>query len=99
MAAIEWLSATVDVADNSTEVESVPCLVQGVYINTALSAHPCPVKDGTTGREFVIPASAAAGNAYGFGPSRFVENLTVDPDDAATGSITILYVRLREPHG
>lgn len=96
--AIEWKKKTVDLADNSTVVESVPCLVQGVYVNTATSAHACPIKDGTTGDLFTIPASAAAGNAYGFGPARFKQNLTIDPDDAATGSITVSYVILSEPH-
>lgn len=96
--AIEWKTKTVDLADNSTVVEAEPCLVLGAYVNTVLSAHACPVKDGTTGNEFTIPASAAAGNMYNFGSSRFLENLTVDPDDAATGSITVLYVILGDPH-
>lgn len=96
--AIEWKIKTVDLAVNSTVVESVPCLVQGVYINTALSAHACPIKDGTTGQQFDIPASASAGTLYDFGECRFLENLTVDPDDTATGSITISYVISSEPH-
>lgn len=97
--AIEWKTATVDLSTNSTVIETVPCLVQGAYINVATSAQACPIKDGTTGQLFNIPASASAGNTYGFGPARFEENLTVDPDDAATGSITVNYVILGDAHG
>jgi hypothetical protein len=97
--AIEWKHKTVDLSVNSTEVEAVPCLVSGAYINTTLSAHACPIKDGTTGNQFTIPASAATGDSFNFGPTRYTENLTVDPDDAATGSVVIIYVVLSEPHG
>jgi len=97
--AIEWKTATVDLATNSTEISAEPCLVRGIYVNTVLSAHPCPIKDGTTGQIFTIPSASAAGLDIPFGPARFEENLTVDPDDAATGSITVTYVILGDAHG
>jgi hypothetical protein len=94
----EWKYAVVDLATNSTTVESVACLVNAVYINTATSAHACIIKDDTAAT-YTIPASAAAGNRYGFGPTRFETSLVVDPDDSATGSITVEYVILGESHG
>jgi len=95
---MEWKKAVVDLATDSTTVESVACLVNGVYINTTLSAHACPIKDDTADA-YTIPASAAAGTRYEFGPTRFETSLVVDPDNAATGSITIEYVILGEDHG
>ena len=41
--------ATVDLSDNSTTVFDGPCLLYGVYINTALSAQACPIQDGSQG--------------------------------------------------
>ena len=93
--ATEWKYAVVDLADNSTTIESVACLVNGVYINTATSAHACLIKDDTS-MVYTIPASATAANRYGFGPTRFETSLVVDPDDSATGSITVEYVILGE---
>ena len=77
--AIEWKKAVVDLADNLTTIEASPCLVNGVYINTTASAHVCVIKDATDAA-YSIPASATAGNRYGFGPTRFENSLIVDPD-------------------
>lgn len=96
--AIEWKYAVVDLSTDSTTIESVACLVNAVYINTQPSAHACLIKDDTT-MVYTIPASATAANKYGFGPTRFETSLVVDPDDAATGSITVEYVILGEAHG
>lgn len=96
--AVEWKYGIVDLSDDITTIENAPCLVKGVYINTALSAHPCPIEDGTL-QPFVIPASATPGSAFAFGPARFEDKLIVDPDNAATGNITVVYVRMDEPHG
>ncbi len=96
--AIEWKYAVVDLSDNSTTIESVSCLVNGIYINTVTSSHACLLKDNTT-MVYTIPAAAAAANRYPFGPTRFETSLVVDPDDSATGNITVEYVVLGEPHG
>jgi len=93
----EWRKARVDLATNITTITAVPCLVKGVYINTALSAHACEIKDGTD-NAFTIPASATAANAYDFGPTKYTTSLIVDPDDSGTGNITVLFVPLGEPH-
>ena len=93
----EWRYRRVDLADNITTITTVPCLVKGAYINTTLSAQDCEIKDSTN-NAFTIPKSAVQGNAYAFGPARYEDNLIVDPDDSATGSITVIYVLLREDH-
>ena len=86
----EWDVAEVDLSTDITTIISVPALVKGVYINVATSAHAVSIKDRTT-QKHVIPASAAAGNAYAFGPARYEESLVVDPDNAATGKIVVTY--------
>jgi len=84
----------VDVATDSTTILSAPAVVYGVYINTALSAHALPITDGATAK-ITIPASAAAGTTYSwpFGV-RFRTSLIVDPNDAATGNITVFWSAL-----
>ncbi len=87
----EWNYSVQDVSTNGpTTILSVPALVQAVYINTALNAYEVVLKDGATS-VYTIPAGAAAGNKYGFGPTRFETSLVIDPNDSATGSVTIEY--------
>lgn len=82
--------SVVNVADNSTTVYTGPVKAIGANINTTLSAQDLPIKDGTT-TVFTIPASATAGSFYDFHEAFFQTSLVVDPDDAATGNITIIY--------
>jgi hypothetical protein len=83
-------STVVDVANDSTTVASKPCRLGKVYINTALSAHALPIYDGAT-LKLTLPASAAAGTSFDFWGMRFKSSLIVDPNDAATGNITVLW--------
>jgi hypothetical protein len=78
------------VATNSTTVYTGPCILYGVYVNTVLSAHALPIVDGTTTVVSVV-ASAAVGTNITFPGIRFNTSLIVDPNDAATGSVTIAY--------
>ena len=86
----EWQYTVVDVADNSTTVYSGPCMFAGAIVTTALSAHALPIQDATA----VIgsfAASAAVGtevNGYGV---KLLTSLVVDPDDSATGRITVIW--------
>lgn len=86
----ESLYAVVDVSDNSTTVFSGPCLLFGVYVNTGLSAHVLPIKDDSA-TVVSIAASAAAGTNTTFPGIRFLTSMVVDPNDSATGSVTIAY--------
>lgn len=89
----EWNYTVVDCANNSTTVSAAPAMIGKVWVNTVLSAHACPFKDGST-TVFSLPASAAAtisdATAYTFMEgTRFETSLIVDPDDAATGVIVV----------
>lgn len=82
--------AVVDVSTDSTTVYTGRVEVVGVVVNTALSAHALPIKDGTT-TVFTLPASAAAGSSYALHNTVFNTSLVVDPDDLATGNVTVVY--------
>lgn len=86
----EFKYAVVDLADDDTEVTAKRAMIRGVYINVALSAHSVPVQDGTS-TVFSIPASSSAGQFIPFGDVVFDGGITIDPNDSATGSITIVY--------
>ncbi len=80
----------VDVANDSTTVSTTPARLWKVYVNTALSAHALPIQNGSTAF-FTLPASAAAGTMYDFGGALFPSSLVVDPNDAATGNVTVVW--------
>lgn len=82
--------AVVDVNDNATTVFTGPCILYGIYVNTVLSANVLPVLDGTT-TVVSLPASTAAGTSILYPGIRFNTSLIVDPNDAASGSITVAY--------
>lgn len=86
----ECLYSVVDVSTDSTTVYNGPAILFGVYVNTALSAHALPVTDAAV-TVVTIPASAAAGAMYTFPGIRFETSLIVNPNDAATGSVTVAY--------
>lgn len=84
-----WLYQVVDVADNSTTVYGDRCRVRKAWVNTVLSAHALPIKDGsTTVRSFA--ASAAVNAEIDLGDCT-VDSLVVDPNDSATGQIVVVY--------
>lgn len=90
----ECLYAVVDVSTNSTTVYTGPVLLFGVYVNTALSAQALPIKDGAT-TVVSLAASAAVGTNVTFPGIKFDTSLVVDPDDAATGSVTVAYLPIQ----
>lgn len=86
----DWLYAVVDVSDNSTTVYADPCRLRGIIVETGLSAHACPVKDGST-TVGNIPASAVVGQWFDFFDMRMETSLVIDPNDSGTGSLTVVY--------
>ncbi len=83
--------AVVDVANNSTTVYNGPCIYYGAVVTTALSAHDLPIQDGSTVIDS-FAASSAVGVYHPFNHGvRCGTSLVVDPNDAATGRITVLY--------
>jgi hypothetical protein len=83
--------AVVNVADDSTTVYNGPCIYYGSIVTTVLSAHALPIQDGTTVIDSYA-ASAAVGSAHLLIHGvRCATSLVVDPDNAATGRITVFY--------
>lgn len=88
-----WKYAVVDLSDDISTVKPGSVAVRGFYVNTTLSAHACNINDGGD-TVFIIPASTAAGTLVEFTSIEaviFENSLIIDPDNAATGSITIIY--------
>lgn len=82
----------VDLVPDSTTIFSGAGYLYGWYVNTTLSAHACPILDGGVVK-FTIPASAAAGTSVLFPIGVRFNALVVDPNDVATGNITLLFSR------
>ena len=84
-------ATVVDVAADSTTVYVGKAIVCGIYVNTVLSAHALPIQDNATPLVTLV-ASLAAGSNLAFGGCFRVEtSLVVDPNDAATGNITLFW--------
>lgn len=81
---------TVNVADNTTTVYDGPALLYGICVNTILSAQVLPILDDTV-TVASLAASAAVGTYVKYPGIRIAKKLIVDPNDAATGSVTIFY--------
>lgn len=81
--------AVVDVANDVTTVCPNPCRLWGIFVNTALSAHACPIMDGAA-TPITLPASQAVG-MIAFPGIYFGTSLIVDPNNSGTGNITVLY--------
>jgi hypothetical protein len=89
-----WTPRVIDLEDDISSVSSKAVIVKGIYVNTVMSAHPCLIKNGTE-TLLIIPATSAAGTVIDFAGEKgvlFDTNLIVDPDDSATGNITIFYI-------
>lgn len=93
----EWFYASVDLANDVTTITSVPCLIAGWNVTTVMSANACPITDATT-PVLSIPASSAVGASLDLtDPIRTSTSLIVDPDNAATGVVSIIYRPLGLP--
>lgn len=80
-----------DVAtDADVVISSAPCLLLGLYVNTVLSAHAVNVQDNSTVK-MVLPASMAAGSKIDCHGAKFLTNLTMNSNDAATGQILVFW--------
>lgn len=85
----EFLTSVVDLSTDSTTVYGYPVILRGISVNVALSAHACPITDGST-TTFQVPASAGIGQWIECGDARMA-TLVVDPDNSGTGTITVVY--------
>lgn len=83
--------AAVDASANSTTVYTGPCIYYGATVTTALSAQVLPILDGAVPID-AFAASAAAGTSHNFATGvACATSLVVNPDDAATGNLTVYY--------
>tara|TARA_R110000803_G_scaffold5230_6_gene17349 strand:+ start:2911 stop:3204 length:294 start_codon:yes stop_codon:yes gene_type:complete len=88
-----WTPKAIDLATNISTVSPTAVIVRGYHVNTTVSAHVTNINDGAT-TIFMIPASITAGTSVEFASDEgviFENSLIIDPDDSATGNITILY--------
>jgi hypothetical protein len=76
--------------DGPTTIYDGPCVLVGVYVNTALNANTVVLKDSSTS-VVTIPASSAAGTSILYPSIRFESSLVIDPHDSSTGSLTVAY--------
>jgi hypothetical protein len=88
----QWRYSVVDVSADSTTVYTGRCLIKSVWVTVVLSAHVLPILDGST-TLWNFAASSAVGTKVDFGDHGFVLNtsLVVDPDNAATGTIIVVW--------
>ena len=85
-----WEYAVVDVATDSTTVSSGPSRLKAITVQTVLSAHALPIKDGSV-TVYTIAASTAAGTRIEFDGIKFHSSLIIDPNDAATGGLLVAW--------
>ncbi len=80
----------VDLAtDADVTVSSGACILHGVHITTAFSAHAVPVKDSTTVK-FTLPASQAVGH-IDCHKAEFATSLIIESNDSATGKMLVFW--------
>lgn len=85
-----WLSFKLNLTTDSQVIYNGPCVLKAIHINTTISAHAVDINNGGTG-VFKIPASATQGTRFDFDETEFLTNLTIDPDNSATGIIVVVY--------
>lgn len=82
----------VDVSVDETVIPGGRAFLHGVYVNTTLSAHDLPIKNGSGGETYVtIPASATAGQHFPLPGIEFEDEIVVDPNNAAAGEVVLAY--------
>lgn len=84
-------ATVVDVADNSTTVSAAPAILYGIFVNTVLSAHTCPITDDVVTILTLVASAAAGTNLWFENGIPFNTSLIVNPNDAATGSLTLVW--------
>lgn len=83
----------VDVSVNSTTIYTGSCVFYSIHVNTVLSAHALPVMDGSTTIASLAASAAVGTNLVTIGIP-CATSLVVDPNDAATGSVTVVWAPL-----
>src|SRR3990167_1198075 len=80
-----------DVSNNVTIIYAHPCIYYGAVVTTVLSAAVVVVQDVSTIID-AFAASSAVGTLHALPAGiRCDTNLTINPDDASTGIMTVYY--------
>ena len=87
--AAKYYHSVVDLATNSTIVAAAGGTVRGVYLHDNLAYDLLLTDNAVT--VFKIPSGLGAGSFVDLGDVRFETDVTVDPNDAATGTVTVIY--------
>lgn len=83
--------SAVDASANSTTVYNGPCLYYGAAVTTALSAQVLLIQDNATVIDAFAASAAAGTRSLPAAGIRCETSLVVNPDDAATGNLTVYY--------
>ena len=82
---------TVDLAtDADVVVTANAAYLLGVYVSVVMSAHAAILKDSATAI-VTLPASTAAGTNINCYSATFATNITVESDNAATGTLLVFW--------
>lgn len=82
---------TVDLAtDADVVVTSSPAQLVGIFVSVVMSAHAALIKDSST-TKITLPASTAAGTRIDCYNANFLTNITVESDNAATGTLLVFW--------
>jgi hypothetical protein len=87
----EWTHTIVDLSTDAANAVSggLPAVLGGIYVDTVLSAHACPILNNAT-TVFSLVASLAAGSQITWCEGMiFSTSLVVNSNDAATGTIVV----------
>ena len=88
--AAQFIGDVVDLTDNTTTVYPAAAILRGFAVITTVSAQDVLILDGAV-QIATIPGSAGPGTWVECGDQRIDTSLVVDPDDAATGTVTAVY--------
>jgi hypothetical protein len=83
----------VNVADDSTTISATPAIFFSIHVNTVLSAQALPVLDGAN-TICSLAASSAVGTNLVTRGIPCLTSLIVNPNDSATGSVTVVWAPL-----
>lgn len=81
---------SVNLSSDITTVYTGAGYIIGFYVNVSPGVGTTLIKDGTNAI-ISIPVGLTAGTWIPLGDIEFLTSLVVDPDNSATGSITIVY--------
>jgi hypothetical protein len=87
----ECLYSVVAATGDTTTVYNGPCIYYGATVTAALSAQVLLIQDNATVIDAFVASAAAGTQSRPACGIRCETSLVVNPDDAATGTLTVYY--------